>query len=100
MLAMFDWRIFLCGAVPALILLAITRYVSLSAMVFAFLSFVAGIFVYVRQPGGWEIVLLLAAETALLFFRHRSNIRRLLQGTERKLGQKTQIQNTEKEVIK
>lgn len=98
-IVMLDWRLFLCGAVPGLLILFITRYVSLGSMIFTLVSFIAGIVFYWGKPGGWEIILMLAVITALLFWRHRSNIRRLWQGTERKFGQKekAEINTTKKE---
>ena len=96
-IAMLDWRLFLGAGLPALALVAITRYVSLGSLVFTLLSFIGGIVLYCRAAGGWEIILLLGLLTASVFWRHRSNIGRLCHGTERKFGQKETIKEEKKE---
>jgi glycerol-3-phosphate acyltransferase PlsY len=66
-----------------LIVAAVTRYSSLSALVAAALS---PVFVVLL---GWPVAGFLAlALAALIFARHRSNISRLLAGTEPKIGKK------------
>lgn len=62
------------------------RYSSLAAMVSAvFSAFFALILFNAGHPFVWSVTLV----AALLIWRHRSNIRNLLAGTERKLGAKS-----------
>ena len=95
-IAMLDWRVFLCAAVPALVLMLVTRYVSLGSLVFSLLALLAGVIFYCRLPGGWEIIGLLVLIAGSIFWRHRGNISRLCHGTERKFGQKVELKKEEK----
>lgn len=58
------------------------RYSSLSALTAAV---IAPLYVYLLMPQPAYLVMMLAM-SALLVFRHRANIRRLLAGTETKIG--------------
>ena len=60
------------------------RYSSLAALASA--AFAP--FFYVLMGGGGAVALALPAITALLFYRHRVNIGRLLRGQESRIGQK------------
>ncbi|MFC4617821.1 glycerol-3-phosphate 1-O-acyltransferase PlsY [Camelliibacillus cellulosilyticus] len=75
----------IAGAV-AIILIAATRFVSLGSLVFIILTPVIG-WIYGTYPPASLIV---GAVIALvLIWKHRSNIGRLVKGTENKLGTKT-----------
>ncbi|HOB28416.1 MAG: glycerol-3-phosphate 1-O-acyltransferase PlsY [Dethiobacteria bacterium] len=76
----------------AVIVIALTRYVSLGSIIGAFsVPFFLLFF-------GYEPLYLLfgAAMALLVIFRHRENIGRLLSGTEPKLGQKVKLNGEEK----
>jgi glycerol-3-phosphate acyltransferase PlsY len=79
-----DWRVFLWGGAAWLVTLALTRYVGLASMVMG-ATFVAAAW---GLDGGERPALVVGA--ALLFVlilaRHRSNISRMLAGTEPKLS--------------
>lgn len=80
-----DWRIGLIVLVFAIGLMAITKYVSLGSILGAVAFFVISLVVY------WgDIVYLVSAFLMVLslIVMHRANIKRLLSGTESKLGQK------------
>jgi glycerol-3-phosphate acyltransferase PlsY len=62
----------------------VTRYSSLAALVTALL---AAVYVYFLH-GDSQVVVAVAAMSALLIWRHRANITKLLNGTESKLGSK------------
>ena len=90
--------------VPGLAALAIwvavtltTRYVSVGsiAAAAAFLPLVAGYCVIRHwQPSElWPLLLFTSAMVALIIIRHRTNISRLLQGTENKIGSKATSRN-------
>ena len=73
-----------------IVVVAITRYVSLGSLVATTFVLVALLFerYYLRQVVPSELVLMFVFLTCFVFFNHRGNIKRLLAGTENKLGQK------------
>jgi len=76
-----DWRLALIAWGVFLVVFAVTRYVSLGAMIAA-LTY--PILIYALGIGGtWEIIVSVLS-VLLLVFRHRDNIRRLINGTESK----------------
>lgn len=87
----FDWKIFLVGAVVFFAVFFLTHYVSLgslSAYVTAFLGMI------LRGEGGaygmdkshmMEMYILMAVLTLLAFYKHRSNIVRLIHGNENRI---------------
>lgn len=85
----FDWRIFLICVATFFVILAITRFVSLGSLVMEVL-FV--IWVAVTRPGDWHMLALSIVFAVLAFYTHRENIKRLLHGTENKIGQKVKIE--------
>lgn len=70
------------AAVVWLSLTALTRYVSLASMSAA----VAVPIAFAATGSGPELILFTAATAAVVIYKHRSNIARLLQGTEHKFG--------------
>lgn len=97
MLIAFDWRIFLICAVVFFGLFFATHYVSLCSVCTYVTAFVCMIvfgqmgFYGMDQAHTIELYVLMAALTLLAVFRHRANIKRLLNGTENRiyLGKKT-----------
>lgn len=90
----FDLRISaVCLACFALAV-GITRYVSLGSLIVITLNFILGIvfwkigWIAVGDAYAAEYVLLLAIITLQAYIRHRANIKRLLNGTENKVGAK------------
>ena len=71
----------------AAIVLAVTRYVSLMSITGTAVGFLALIAFVVAGLVPAEYLLFGAVVTAAIEFNHISNIRRLLAGTEPKLGQ-------------
>lgn len=74
----------LCAGVVAIATIALTRYVSLGSLLFAALT---PLFIYIFY---FSVPLLCASLLICIFafVRHRTNIVKLLQGTENKLGAK------------
>lgn len=78
-----DWRIALYGWGAFILLMLLTRYVSLSSVI--------GVVAYpVSQAlmglgGTWELMVAIAS-AVLLIFRHRENIKRLIEGKESKFS--------------
>lgn len=79
----FCWWQGLAVLVSAVSVMAITRYVSLGSMVGAVVHVIICLF---RGDIGYTIFSVIIA--SLLIIRHRSNIVRLVKGTESKLGEK------------
>jgi glycerol-3-phosphate acyltransferase PlsY len=77
------WQAALVFAVAWLLTAYVTRYSSLSALVATFV-----VFIYLAATGGPFVVPAAAVISALLFWKHRENIRRLMAGTESKIGAK------------
>lgn len=77
------WKAALVFALAWLLTALVTRYSSLSALVATFV-----VFVYLLLTAGPFVVPAVAIMSALLFWKHRENIRRLMAGTESKIGAK------------
>ena len=82
LLLMLDWRAAVIVYVIAVLLILVTRYISLASLVITLLMPVfMAIFRY-----GWEVVTITALLWMLAWFMHRGNILRLITGTERKFS--------------
>ena len=92
-LLMIAWPVGLICFAIFLIVVALSRYVSLGSML-AGLSMLVVMIPFVVldvEPFGHFAYLVYGLIVApLIIFRHRGNIQRLLSGTERKIGQKTE----------
>lgn len=83
MILVFDWRMFLIMLAVFAATVLLTRIVSL-ASILAAVSFLPSMLLFHRD-NLWY-VLFSGALAAVVIWKHRSNIRRLAQGTESKLG--------------
>jgi glycerol-3-phosphate acyltransferase PlsY len=99
-LLIFDWKFFAFGFVIFFGTLFITKYVSLSSLVLMFCFFIEMIvFGQLKMIHGLhdtdrpEAYILAFILMALSFIRHRENIKRLLSGTERRIGSKKEEKN-------
>lgn len=81
----FDWRFGLISFVLFASISLISKYVSLGSLIMA-LSFPINILIF--YPGEFKLFFAASLFTILAFARHQANIKRLLNGTENKLGQK------------
>ena len=94
MVLAFDWRLALCICAVFILVVVVSRYVSLASLimmvVFMSLLILGGqTGQYGLSPNGlYEVYLIGGAMTLLAFYKHKANIIRLLQGTESKLGEK------------
>lgn len=95
MLAMFDWRIFLIACVFFFASVGITRWVSLGSILGA-ICFPVGTWIFYHDT---VITIIAACMSAAVIFMHRSNIKRILNGTENKFSAhgKPQIDSNEEE---
>jgi len=72
------------------LIVAITRYISLGSLSATAFIFLALIFerYYLKYRVPTQLIIMLSFLTVFIFFNHRSNIKRLLSGTENKFGRK------------
>ncbi len=82
---MTDWRIGIILTVVSIGIMAVTKYVSLGSVVGAILF---PVLVAVFHPGDFVILTFAVILGLLAVIRHRANIKRLINGTENKLGTK------------
>lgn len=79
---MIDWRVFVVAILLFAIIVIITRYVSLGSLVGA-LTYPVGMLICGKPIA---TVIVTAITSALLWWRHKENIVRLLHGEEKKIG--------------
>lgn len=86
---MLNWKLALILTVCGIGTMAITRYVSFGS-VLSGIAFIVGDIVNMLVTGTFGIVRCICSVIlgGMLVFRHKENIKRLLNGTESKLGQK------------
>jgi len=78
-----DWRVGLGAVVTWLVIVACLRYSSLASLIAAlFAPFAAALLL------GWQTAVIVGVMSALLFWRHKGNIARLVAGTEPRIGDK------------
>lgn len=85
-LALCDWRVTLVAASVFIFVVLVTRYVSLGSLVVAWTLPIYMVLYFGTSPEFLHMLALSLVITALAYIRHRENIKRLLSGTERKLG--------------
>ncbi len=94
LLAATDWRLTLVCLVVFVTVVAVTRYVSLGSILVMICFFIGMVFFGSRGDFGiaashqMEFYGMAGAISAMGIWRHHSNIRRLLSGTENKIGLK------------
>lgn len=94
LLASVDWRVMLVCLVVFVVVVGVTRYVSLGSILVMILFFLGMVFFGRRGDYGLAAAYLpefygvAAVIAGLAVWRHRANIKRLLSGTENKLGDK------------
>lgn len=74
----------LISAALCLAVIGLTRLVSLGSLTLA-----ASLPICLAAFGRWDIFPIALLIAIVIFFKHRANIKRLLNGTEKKLGQRT-----------
>jgi glycerol-3-phosphate acyltransferase PlsY len=65
-----------------------TRFVSLGSLIAAALAAVLAVVLAAGERTSWSTALAIVVIAAIIAFRHRSNVERLWQGTERRIGEK------------
>ncbi len=82
-----DFRYGVIIAVTMITLIVLTRYVSLASVTTAvMIPFMFYVFDYEIKPKFWFGIFLMASA----LYKHRANIKRLMNGTENKIGEKTE----------
>lgn len=87
-LLILNWQIGLICLVFALVLMVLTRMVSLGSIMAAVLFPVLTVFIHANYLVDGSYIIFGIAIAALVIFNHRSNLKRILSGTESKLGSK------------
>lgn len=94
-LAIYDWKFIVLAILTFAIALFVTKYVSFGSLCLTTGFFIEMIvwgqlgMVHHLNPGEkLEVYILAGIMTILSFIRHKENIKRLIDGTERKIGQK------------
>lgn len=87
-LAIADWRVTLIGLLLFILIVAVTRYVSVGSLVVAWLLPINTILFYQKESYFVHMLLISLCFTILAYVQHRSNIVRLLHGEEHKIGEK------------
>ncbi|MEK5038459.1 glycerol-3-phosphate 1-O-acyltransferase PlsY [Sporosarcina sp. FSL K6-3457] len=80
----YSWPVFLLLFITFLIVLKITKMVSLTSMIDAAVGFLYSIVHYVRT-GDFTLIILIGLFVIFIFYRHRENIGRIRAGTEPKV---------------
>jgi len=89
-MAAFDPYIILFGFPLFAISVAITRYVSVGSLLLAVLF---PIWIFIRYFGDIHMLIISILFMVLAIIKHRTNIKRILNKTENKLGQRIKIEN-------
>ncbi len=79
-----DWKAGLIALLVFLIMVIITRYVSLGSIMSAITIFVYALI----TAKDIQVIVFMAALGILVILRHQKNIKRLIEGTESKIGKK------------
>lgn len=85
----FDWRLALIALVIFIVVVAATRYVSLGSLI---ISSLLPVWILIIYPGNIHMLIVSLFFTISAFYKHKANIKRLLNGTENKIGQKVKIE--------
>lgn len=80
-----DWKIGVAILIISLVLIAVTKYVSLGSVTGAALFIVLPL---IFERGNYPYIIFCLILSLLAIYRHRENISRLISGNERKLGSK------------
>lgn len=87
-LAIADWRVIVAAVIIFVLIVAVTRYVSLGSLIVAWTLPVNTVLFYRGHPAFLHMLAVALIFTLSAYIRHWSNIKRLISGTERKIGEK------------
>ncbi|MEK3934430.1 glycerol-3-phosphate 1-O-acyltransferase PlsY [Sporosarcina sp. FSL W7-1349] len=80
----YSWPAFLLLLLTFLLVLKLTKMVSLTSMIVAVVGFLYSIFHYIRT-GDFYMMIMIGLFGIFIFYRHRANISRIKAGTEPKV---------------
>lgn len=83
-LLMLNWIPVVIATILGMIVALVTRYVSLGSI--SFLTLQPFIYIMIGKSINWNFLIFSVILALLAIIRHRSNIRRLKEGTENKIG--------------
>ena len=89
-LAALDPLIIPIGLPIFVLIVAVTRYMSLGSI---FVAILCPVWIAIRFPGNIHMLIVAIVFMALAIFKHRTNIKRLMNGTESKIGQRVKVDN-------
>lgn len=90
-IGMIDWKILVSALVVFLVICVCTKYVSLSSICASGVTVIMSFVLYaskITTLGGASVIAMCVIMAAMIIIRHKSNIVRLINGNERKLGEK------------
>lgn len=85
-ISLADWKVTIIGIILFVSLVAVTRYVSLGSLAVAWYLPVNTLIYWRESEYFIHMLVISLCFTVLAYLRHAQNIKRLLNGTERKLG--------------
>ena len=80
------WPFILIGLIGFILLVAITKYVSVGSLFVVWYFPIYSMFAYHNSPYIVALMIVSLAFTALAYYKHRGNIQRLMSGTENKIS--------------
>ena len=89
-LGIAHWQLIVIGLLLFIVIVAVTKYVSLGSLVVAFYLPISAIVWHSDSPYFVHMLIVSFLFTLLAFVQHRANIVRLLHGNEHKLGEKNE----------
>lgn len=81
----YNWPLFVLLIVGFFIILKITKMVSLTSMILAVIALIYSIVYYFTAAKDWPLIAMLVLIAVFIFYRHRTNIQRIKNGTEPKV---------------
>ncbi|SES11442.1 glycerol-3-phosphate 1-O-acyltransferase PlsY [Psychrobacillus sp. OK032] len=81
----YNWPLFVLLVVGFFIILKMTKMVSLTSMILSIIALIYSIIYYFTVEKDWPLIAMLILIAAFIFYRHRSNIKRIKNGTEPKV---------------
>lgn len=82
----YNWPIFVILVIGFFIILKMTKMVSLTSMILAIIAVVYSVIYYFTVDKDWPLVVIVLLLATFIFYRHRTNIKRIKAGTEPKVS--------------